>query len=266
MNSTPDGELTTSQNLVVRLPYLREMPAGFGGLAKGIQGLCRLWPGLPDRPAGGWFCPPGLPLEPGLAKKYLADLEYLGADDLATAQNQALAAENARLANQLSEMDELAGFEKDGIFAKSGKGEDLLLAQAHKTLLWIWLAQTRACEIARLAANFAQSATAFSAILAEGEEIAPPRLEGCIGLDEGILPSWQTVFLNAALFLPLEAIIFAEGPMRADLLERENFEPAPEFGGAICEATLPIHRIVAIAEKRLPKALSRSIRVITHIN
>ena len=262
MNSTPEGELTTSPNLVVRLPYLREMPEGFDCLASGIRGLCRLWPGFPDMPAGDWFCPACLPMEPNLAKKYLADLESLGADDLATAQNQALATENARLANQLCEMDELAGFEKDGIFARTRKNEDLVLAQAHKTLLWIWLAQTRACEIARLAENFGQSAAAFSDVLAEGEEITPPGLDGGISLDESILPSWQTVFLNAALFLPQEAVIFAEGPMRADLLERENFRPSPEFGESICEATLPVHQIAAIAEQRLPKALSRPVRVI----
>lgn len=258
--------MTTSPNLVVRLPYLREMPAGFGGLARGIRGLCRLWPGLPDMPAGDWFCPAGLPLEPGLAKKYLEDLESLGADDLATAQNQALATENARLANQLCEMDELAGFEKDGIFTRSRKTEDIILAQAHKTLLWIWLAQTRACEIASLAENFGQSAAAFSDILAAGEEIMPPRLDGALGLDESILPSWQTVFLNAVLFLPQEAVIFAEGPMRGDLLERENFRPSPEFGESLCEATLPVHQIVAIAEQRLPKALCRPVRVITFNN
>lgn len=266
MKSTPDGTSANQAGIVVRLPYLRTMPAAFGSLTHKIPGLCRLWPGLPEMPLEDWFCPDGLPLEPDLAQKYLADLENLDANDLACVQNQALAEENARALDNLSEMDELAAFEQAGIFAKSRKEENLALVQAHKTLLWIWLAQKRAGEIARLAQNFGQSAAIFSNIMAEGEDCPPPGLDGSISLDESILPSWKTVFLNAALFLPEGAIVFAEGPMRADLLEREIFGPAPEFGKNIGAATLPAYSIVEAEKSRLPAALNRMFRVITFID
>lgn len=261
-NIPPNGESAKSGLLVVRLPWLREMPACFGSGKYEMSGLCRLWPGLNNIPAGYWHKPDNYPLEPEIAQKFLADLEDLDADELAYAQNLGIAVENARNASAMAEMADLSAF-ANGNPHNSDVGEELALLQAHKALIWIWLAQGRAAEIANLAESFGQKAAQFSGILAEGEDTPPAMPDAGISLDENIMPSWQTVFLNAVRFLPPDAAIFAEGPMRADLLERENFEPAPEFGEGICHTQLPLWKIVG--NRRLPALFERTIRVFTFI-
>lgn len=260
-NSSPNGENVKAKHLIVRLPWLCEMPEVLATSKYEMAGLCRLWPGLPDMPSGSWHRPANFPIKPEHAQKYLADLASLEVMDLAYAQNLDLAADNLKQANNLAEMAELACFEQEGKAKSSKINEDLALIQAHKTLLWIWLSQNRACEIAKLTQIFSQKADSFSAILAEGEETIPPKLDGQISIDEAIFPSWQTVFLNAMRFLDPEITIFAEGSMRLDLLERENFQPAKEYGERITTVTLPLWRVVG--NRRLAQNFARDIKIIT---
>lgn len=262
-NVPQNGDAAKVRQLVVRLPWLREMPACFDSLKMELPGLCRLWPGLGEIPAGNWHEPANYPLKPDIAQKYLADLEALDADALACARNLGLVTENAKTAGNLAEMADLAAFASGGDTHESGIGDEIALVQAHKTLIWIWLAQGRAAEIASLAESFGQKAARFSDILAEGEENPAPAPVGEIGLDEKIMPSWQAVFLNAMRFLPQDAAIFAEGPMRSALLERETFEPAPEFGNGIGKALLPLWRVAG--SRRLAPLFQRSALVYTYL-
>ena len=50
-----------------------------------------------------------------------------------------------------------------------------------------------------------------------------------IALDTGLMPPWRLVTANALYFVPADAPLIAEGPMREDLLDILDFAPAPRW-------------------------------------
>ena len=55
------------------------------------------------------------------------------------------------------------------------------------------------------------------------------RLGSPIALDTGLMPPWRLVTANALYFVPADAPLIAEGPMREDLLDILDFAPAPRW-------------------------------------
>ena len=83
-----------------------------------------------------------------------------------------------------------------------------------------------------LARRYADNAGRLTAALGVEEDERPrglPFLGASIALDPSLVPPWRLAAANAAYFLPGDAALAAEGPMRADLLERLDFSPAPHY-------------------------------------
>lgn len=240
---------------IIRLPYLlpgteeRGLPAGLRPLY--------LWPGMPEVPSEGYLVPQNYPLSPLMARKFLTELEALDADLLSQTRNRAIARENNASRQRRQEMEDIAFFEKEGACGETGKqGEDLCL-EAQKFLLWIWMAQSRALEIASLANKFGKSAAIFSQVLAEGEDAIPSPLAGEIYLDAHIWPSWKSVLYNALFFVPPQTAIFTEGAMRSDMLETYDFAESSIDG--IVMAAASVEKMLDVADEKLPSGHRRQI-------
>ncbi len=209
-------------------------------------GALRLWPGLPDAPAAGFFCPATYPFSPREAQACLGDLQQMGDAALSGLPVGAAAAGNARAARRDSEMALLSGLEKsDGdavaaLAAEAARKDLLARTQAQKILLWVWQQEERLADLAELTARFAQNAGGLTASLGvdPDEDLAglPPdaltgdlvRLGAPIALDAGLVPPWRLVTANALYFVPPHAPIIIEGAMREDVLDLLEFAPAPE--------------------------------------
>ena len=209
-------------------------------------GALRLWPGLPDAPAEGFFCPDTYPFSPREAVACLGDLQQMGDAALSGLPVGAAAAGNARAARRSSEMALLSGLEKsDGdaaaaLAAEAARKELLARTQAQKALLWVWQQEERLVDLAELTARFAQNAGSLTASLGvdPDEDLAGlmpdvltgdlVRLGSPIALDAGLVPPWRLVVANALYFVPLHAPIIIEGAMREDVLDLLTFDPAPD--------------------------------------
>ena len=236
------------------------------GSAPQWSGALRLWPGLPDAPAD-YFCPDKYPFSPREAQACLGDLQQMGDAALSGLPvGTAAAAGNSRAARRASEMALIKGLDNsDGntaaaLAAEAARKEQLALSQAQKTLLWTWLQEERLAELAELTARFAHNAGGLTAALGvDADEdldgLAPDaltgdlvRLSSPIALDAGLVPPWRLVTANALYFVPADAALIIEGPMREDLLDILDFVPAPNRQGLLAGA---VARAVAV-EARAP--------------
>ena len=215
------------------------------------SGALRLWPGLPDAPAN-YFCPDKYPFSPREAKACLGDLQQMGDAALSGLPvGAAAAAGNSRAARRASEMALIKGLDSsDGdtaaaLAAEAARKEQLALSQAQKALLWAWQQEETFAELAELTASFAHNAGGLTAALGVDPDedldgLAPDALTGDlvrlgspIALDTGLMPPWRLVTANALYFVPADAPLIAEGPMREDLLELLDFAPAPRWQGLL---------------------------------
>ena len=212
-------------------------------------GALRLWPGLPDAPAANYFCPDTYPFSPREAQACLGDLQQMGDAALSGLSFGATVANNARAARRSSEMALLSGLEKsDGdaaaaLAAEAARKDQLARSQAQKALLWVWQQEERLVDLADLTASIAQNAGGLAASLGVDPDddlagLMPDTLTGDlvrlgtpIALDAGLVPPWRLVTANALYFLPPDAPIIIEGPMREDVLDMLDFAPAPERQG-----------------------------------
>ena len=229
------------------------------------SGALRLWPGLPDAPAN-YFCPDKYPFSPREAQVCLGDLQQMGDAALSGLPvGAAAAAGNSRAARRASEMALLKGLgSSDGdtaaaLAAEAARKEQLALSQAQKALLWAWLQEERLVDLAELTTQFAQNAGGLTAALGidpdDLDGLAPDALTGdlvrlCspIALDASLVPPWRLVTANALYFVPADAPLIAEGPMREDLLELLDFVPAQRWQGLLEAA--PANAVAA--EARAP--------------
>ena len=215
------------------------------------SGALRLWPGLPDAPAN-YFCPDKYPFSPREAKACLGDLQQMGDAALSGLPvGAAAAAGNSRAARRASEMALLKGLgSSDGdtaaaLAAEAARKEQLTLSQAQKALLWAWLQEERLVDLVELTAQFAQNAGGLTAALGidpdeDLDGLAPDaltgdlvRLSSPIALDASLVPPWRLVTANALYFVPADAPLIVEGPMRGDLLEMLDFAPAKRWQGLL---------------------------------
>ena len=211
------------------------------------SGALRLWPGLPDAPAN-YFCPDKYPFSPREAKACLGDLQQMGEAALSGLPvGAAAAAGNSRAARRASEMALIKGLDSSGgdtaaaLAAEAARKEQLALSQAQKALLWAWLQEETFAELAELTASFAHNAGGLTAALGVDPDedldgFTPDALTGDlvrlgspIALDTSLVPPWRLVTANALYFVPADAPLIAEGPMREDLLDILDFAPAPRW-------------------------------------
>ena len=265
--------------LCLRLPFLRgPLPRGLdpdAASAPAWPGALRLWPGLPDElcgidaasPAPDRHRPANYPFSPREAAACLADLRQMDMAALSGLPLGVAVADNARNARRLAELAALKELDgRDGVApsaAEAARHDRLEREQAQKALLWLWLQEERLAELAELARNYARNANRLSAALGVEEDERPrglPFLDASIALDPALIPPWRLAAVNAAYFLPREAALAVEGPMRADLLERLDFSLAPhcaellgcppERAGEIVQARAPLWR--ALGHSRPP--------------
>lgn len=227
-------------SLRILLPRLRgPLPAKFSGARAGQPPAeaVRLWPGLPDVPREGRFCPENWPFSPGQAAACLGDMRSMGEAALSGLCIGGFAADNARLARHAAEAalcEALTGSGGNTGAAGSAASarEDLIVRQqAQKALLWVWLQEERLEELAALAAGLEQSEKKLAAVLGgQGQGAA-------LRADTGLVPPWRFVTASAVRFLPPEAVIVAEDVMAGELAEILDFVPlsphsaedAPDF-------------------------------------
>lgn len=242
-------------------------------------GAARLWPGLPDAPAAGYFCPDAYPFSPREAQACLGDLQQMGEAALSGLPIGATAVGNARAARRTSEMAMLAGLEKsDGdaaaaLAAEAARKDMIARTQAQKALLWVWQQEEHLAELAELTARFAKNAGGLAASLGvdPDEDLAgltPDALTGDlvrlgspIALDAGLAPPWRLVMANALYFLPVNAPIIVEGAMREDMLDMLNFVPAPERQGLIAPPESTPEAAVGGASAATPEYLPLPVAV-----
>ena len=263
--------------LCLRLPFLRgPLPRGLdpdSSSAPAWPGALRLWPGLPDdlcavhdaaAPACGRHRPSNYPFSEREAAACLADLRQMDVAALSGLPLGAAVAGNARNARQQAELAALKDLDRlDGATppaADAARRERLEREQAQKTLLWLWLQEERLAELADLARRYADNAGRLTAALGVEEDERPrglPFLGASIALDPSLVPPWRLAAANAAYFLPGDAALAAEGPMRADLLERLDFSPAPHYAELL---GCPAEQADEIVEARAPlwRALGHS--------
>lgn len=246
---------------VIRLPYLRGKMAEKAFPAN--LNVVRLWPGLPDAPENGWHKPRDYPLAPDMARKLLTELEALDVDYLQRAQNRAAVWENRCLRRDEEELEDLRIFECGETRPPNGKSDAPARLEAQKFLLWIWVAQGRAHEIAQLAEKFAQGAAEFTRALARGEDIPPEPCTGSLALDESIWPSWKSVLVNALYFLPEKTAVFVEGKMRGELMELFEFDETDYDEIVFCSAN--VADILEMDESRLPKSHKRKLSLLAFV-
>lgn len=218
------------------------------------SGALRLWPGLPDAPAN-YFCPDKYPFSPREAQACLGDLQQMGDAALSGLPvGAAAAAGNSRAARRASEMALIKGLDSsDGnpaaaLAAEAARKEQLALSQAQKALLWAWLQEGTFAELAELTTRFAHDAGGLTAALGVDPDedldgFTPDALTGDlvrlgspIALDTSLVPPWRLVTANALYFVPADAPLIVEGPMRDDLLDMLDFAPAQRWQGLLEDA------------------------------
>ena len=215
------------------------------------SGALRLWPGLPDAPAN-YFCPDKYPFSPREAQACLGDLQQMGDAALSGLPvGAAAAAGNSRAARRASEMALIKGLDSSdrnpaaALAAEAARKEQLALSQAQKALLWAWLQEGTFAELAELTTRFAHDAGGLTAALGVDPDedldgFTPDALTGDlvrlgspIALDTSLVPPWRLVTANALYFVPADAPLVVEGPMRDDLLDLLDFAPAQRWQGLL---------------------------------
>ena len=254
----------------VRLPFLRgplsvsgveeaDAPAASAPQA-GPAAALLLWPGLPNIPQQGLYCPADYPFSQREAAACLEDLRQMGDAALSGLPVGVTAASNPRAARRASEMAllrEIGGADNEAALkAEAARKLRIELEQAQKALIWAWLQEERMGELADMAQTLAQKSSVFTLSLGldeadagEAKELTSPGayagagiLGAPISLDLGLMPPWKMVTANAMYFLPPDLPILAEGAMAEDLLEALDFVPAAEStladAAALADASL----------------------------
>ena len=246
----------TAHTPCVRLPFLRG-PLTVSGVEKayapaasapqaGPAAALLLWPGLPNTPQQGLYCPADYPFSQREAAACLEDLRQMGDAALSGLPVGVTAASNPRAARRASEMAllrEIGGADNEAALkAEAARKLRIELEQAQKALIWAWLQEERMGELADMAQTLAQKSSVFTRSLGldetdagEAKELTSPGayagagiLGAPISLDLGLMPPWKMVTANAMYFLPPGLPILAEGAMAEDLQEELDFVPVAD--------------------------------------
>ncbi|WP_291438799.1 hypothetical protein [Desulfovibrio sp.] len=240
----------TTPSFCIRLPFLR---GSLTDLHADLPATQLLWPGLPQPPQAGAYCPPDYPFAPREAAACLEDLRRMGDEALSGLPVGAASAGNARAARHASEMALLREFgnadNEAALKAEAVRKQRIEHEQAHKALLWAWLQEERMAELADMARALTLKSESFTRSLGveDGEIPGLGASEGHAGagilgtpvsLDLGLMPPWRLVAANAMYFLPPDLPILAEGPMAEDIQEEADFSPVEEDTTALA-ANMP---------------------------
>lgn len=183
---------------------------------------------------GGFWTPRNLPFGPEKARKLLEELASLRIDDLEAMFHAHVESQNADLLAELAELNDFA----NGV-PRSGEDEKmkirLVMEQAQKTLLWIWLQEERILELGALVRRCGEFSGNIAASLREDGKMKSAFPEGAEVDDdmEWLLPPWRVCVINAAIFIAPQTPILAEGKMGDDIAEILDFtpyEPVSEYG------------------------------------
>ena len=273
----------TTPTPCVRLPFLRgplsvsgpedadaaAVPAAQPGAAAALL----LWPGLPQAPQEGAYCPADYPFSQRQAAACLEDLRQMGDAALSGLPVGATAAANPRAARRASEMALLRGLDgadtEAALKAEAARKLRIELEQAQKALLWAWLQEERMGELADMARVLAQKSGMFTrslgvedeeadALAASGGFAGTGILGAPVSLDLGLMPPWRLVVANAMYFLPPDMPILAEGPMAEDLLETLDFAPASPEHAPLAQAPAPAQAALLCARVPAWRAMGKS--------
>ncbi|MFT4300268.1 MAG: hypothetical protein QM579_00795 [Desulfovibrio sp.] len=273
----------TAPTPCVRLPFLRgplssgveeaDAPAASAPQAGPVAALL-LWPGLPNIPQQGFYCPADYPFSQREAAACLEDLRQMGDAALSGLPVGATAANNPRAARRASEMAllrELGGADNEAALkAEAARKLRIEREQAQKALIWVWLQEERMGELADMARTLARKSSVFTLSLGldsadadEANELASPGayagagiLGAPISLDLGLMPPWKMVTANAMYFLPSALPILAEGTMAEDLLEELDFVPSTD--SALTADAAPADATLLCARAPAWRAMGRS--------
>lgn len=210
-------------------------------------GAARLWPGLPDMPAGFWAAPE-LPFAPAAAQDCVKQLEALSDAALSGVPMQTLAqmdsAPDAQQKRQ--ELHDIAAFAQSGGSPLPPAVEpERALRAAQKSLLWAWLLEEKVLEVKKIMSAYTSNAAHIMDSLGVEEDDDDKSLSLLAALDRNLdsttvmLPPWPLVLENAALFLPEGALLLVDssGAMADDLRDRLNFAPAADEVRALWQGT-----------------------------
>lgn len=184
--------------------------------------------------------PGSYPFDPARALAIYQDFKNMDTRDLEISRMSKKLLANAENAGLLEEMEALASFSGQAPQGNrpSGAGikERIMLEQAQKTLIWIWLQEERVLEINNLLGKTEKISSLLAGNFLENDAARVSPLEigaAAAGKDESrdsavfdfsLLPSWRTVLANAAIFIPCETAIWAQGEMAVDLADTIEFK------------------------------------------
>lgn len=211
-----------SENFCICLPFLHA-DAGSGENLPDM--FLRLSPGIGEA-AGSWL-PPGYVFTRDEAAGLLASMRGAALGDLESMRillNPGMAAAQSGFR---SEMDELARFAAGDDCGSSLKVR-ILLEQAQKILLWIWLQEEAWTDIASLSRECASKDASLRGQFTDNPGGSVRKAEKMFEPDASIMPSWRICAANAALFVPQGVPFLVEGSMRDEMLEDFAFKPAKD--------------------------------------
>lgn len=194
----------------------------------------RLWPGLPNMPAGYWAAA-DYPFSPAAAQDCARQLESLSEAALSGVPMQTLAQMDSAPAAQRTrqELADIDTFARGGLVgAPSGPESPTVLQAAQKMLLWAWLLEEKVLEVKKIMSTYMHSAPQLVEALGVEVDDDDKALSLLAELDRNLdttsmmLPPWTMVLENVSLFLPDNACIAVSGPMADELRDRLTFSPA----------------------------------------
>lgn len=226
----------------------------------------RLWPGLPDMPAGYWAAA-DYPFSPAAAQDCARQLESLSEAALSGVPMQTLAQMDSAPAAQRTrkELADIDAFARGGAaLAPSGPQSPTALQAAQKILLWAWLLEEKVLEVKKIMNTYMSSAPQLVESLGVEVDDDDKALSLLAALDRNLdttammLPPWPLVLENASLFLPDNACIVVSGPMAGDLRDRLTFSPAAAASRALwaldADSPLPLDEACAPLWQALGKS------------
>lgn len=241
-------------SICIRLPFLLNTDT-----SPAPDGARYLWPGLPDADAGIFWSPDSYPWQPEEAARFLDELRGMDARALADMRSGLSPGQIAANTAWREEMGNLSDLVAERHTLADTRMRRLLRERAQRILLWLRLQEELLLEIAAIDARCEQAQARLQDHFQENSPQMPETV--VVQPDWSLLPHWRVCVVNACFFLEPEMPILAEGEMAADLLDRLDFQPAPEwFAGEsaprIVSARAPLWR--ALGQSRPDTELAGS--------
>lgn len=201
--------------------------------------ILSLWPGFPapDLPnlSDGRYRPANYPLSPISAQSYINELRAMDARCLEDLRQAAVCSSpSASLVKELAAISGLAQTGTDGYRKKELETDEaILLTQAQKAILWIWLEEEKISELLALGKHYQKLNSKLRRSFSDNDsnDYGKPMVMDEISIqpDKSLIPSWRTVLPNACVFIESKTPIFAEGELKDILLDTFAFQKNPDW-------------------------------------